>query len=57
MDPKWQTLFYILAIAVWLFAAYGPRGTPARVGALRLVAFGLALFAMPSAWGAAAAGW
>lgn len=56
MDPKFQALFY--AIAVLFFVIEGIGARPARVSASTHFGWlGLASFALPFLYGAAVAGW
>ena len=56
MDPKWQALFFGLAVLFFLLDAIQWRPIRARVVPV-WTAVGLACFAFPFFWNAAAAGW
>lgn len=58
MDPRWQALFYGLAIICWLVGAVkAEHDSRVPVTAFTLACVGWALFAFPFLWDAAAAGW
>lgn len=59
MDPKWQFLFYLIAIVLWLIAAFWPlRTASARtMSSSQLQLIGWVCFAIPFAWTAATTGW
>jgi hypothetical protein len=55
MDPKWQALFYALAVLFFLLDAVGWRPRAERVPVW--TPLGLACAFFPFLYGAAAAGW
>lgn len=57
MDPKWQAIFFALAILCWLFGAFQPTRNSPRFTSLQLACLGWAFFAFPFAWDAASTGW
>lgn len=54
MDPKFQTLFFVAAIVVWLWPLISPRQ---QISTSTAMLVGWILFAIPFAYNAAVAGW